>query len=99
MRCCRLCGGCGRNVITSFGYAYGDPPAADQVFDERDLTHKVNSLAFNTELSRITDYAQRHPDARIAIGCERGQHRSVTLARLAAMHTGHTLAHRDARTR
>lgn len=82
-------------MITSFGYAVGDPPDADQVYDERALTHNTSALAFADELTRITEFARTHPDAHIAIGCEHGQYRSVTLARLVGLRTGHQVTHRD----
>lgn len=68
-------------VVVSFGYHYGAPThRIDKVFDVRDLSHDVASKPFLDRFDEIVTYGRAHPGETIAIGCDKGQHRSVVLA-------------------
>lgn len=84
-------------MITTFGFAHGTPPLARQTFDVRDLTHNPHAPAFHDRLVEILQYVQAHRGAPVAIGCEHGQHRSVTLAREVGRRTNVPVRHRDYR--
>ena len=83
-------------MILSFGY--GDKkglPRADKVFDVRDLSHDTNSPAFDAHTQEILDYAKKHPTQLIAVGCEKGAHRSRTIVDRVATKLRTSKFHRD----
>lgn len=83
-------------MITSFGYKHGPAPKrADKVFDVRDLTHDTNSPEFKDKQREIVEYGRAHGGESIAVGCEKGQHRSVVLASKAASALRQSLYLRD----
>lgn len=83
-------------MITAFGYSQGAAPKrVDKVFDVRELTHDTNSDAFKDKQREIIEYGRAHPGDSIAIGCEKGEHRSVVLATRAASALRQSLYLRD----
>lgn len=71
-------------MIVAFGYQHGIPTFATKLFDVRELTHDTNSGEFKNKQKEIIEYGRAHPCENLAIGCHRGKHRSVVLARAAA---------------
>jgi RNase adaptor protein for sRNA GlmZ degradation len=75
-------------MIIAFGYKRHSVPAqASKVFDVRALTHDTNRDDFLAKQGEIEDYVRQNPHTVIAIGCEQGKHRSVTLAKRIAQST------------
>lgn len=67
-------------MIISFGYDKSGPPhQASKVFDVRDLSHDTKSKWFTAREQEIRDYVKQHPKQTVAVGCDKGNHRSVTL--------------------
>lgn len=81
-------------MILSYGHKFGRP-ASDKDFDVRTLTHDTTSDVFKSKLLEIVAYGRFRPQDRIAIGCEKGQHRSVVLAHEAAKLLRTSVLHRD----
>lgn len=72
-------------MIVAFGYQHGIPHFRDaKTFDVRKLTHDTNSAEFKAAQKEILEYGRKNPQQNICIGCEKGKHRSVVLARSAA---------------
>jgi len=69
-------------MILSFGYKNGSGriPHDATVFDVRSLTHTEKDPTFIAKAEEIATYGQLHPGQAIAIGCEKGKHRSKVLA-------------------
>ena len=83
-------------MIVSFGYATGTPiPRAAKVFDVRDLTHAEHDPAFSAKREEIAEYVRAHPHETVAIGCQKGQHRSYRLAEDLARALRVSVHHRD----
>jgi len=80
--------------VISFGYARRAlVPKADQVVDVRDLGHDMESPDVEQRVNVIChDF---RPGQTIAIGCEQGKHRSVTIAQRVAEKLKLRLQHRD----
>lgn len=85
-------------MITAFGYQHGAPQRVDKTFDVRELTHATSSPEFLDKQREIIEYGREHPQDSIAIGCEKGKHRSVALARKAASALRVSLYLRDSGT-
>lgn len=68
-------------MLTAFGYSKGSPPHADKVFDVRSLTHDTKRDDFQRKVSEVKTYITEHPGQSVAVGCEKGQHRSVAIVR------------------
>lgn len=83
-------------MITSFGYTTTGPPSrVDKVFDVRSLTHKESDPAFKGAILDIVKYGQEHPGASIAVGCEKGLHRSKVIAHAVASRLRQSVFHRE----
>lgn len=82
-------------MIVSFGYKKGIPGKVEKIFDVRDLTHDESSEEFRRKEDEITQYLAAHPNSNIAIGCEKGRHRSRALANHIATKLRTTVYHRD----
>lgn len=68
-------------MIVSFGHRYGVPKhRINKVFDVRELTHDEHAPAFLDKFQEIIEWGRAHKGDNIAIGCDKGQHRSVVLA-------------------
>ena len=80
--------------ILSFGYdRRSQPPQADRVVDVRSMGHNMSDPQVDTLVQNIvTDYK---PGQTLAIGCERGRHRSVEIAKRIAAKLRLRLQHRD----
>lgn len=79
-------------MILAFGYKHGGPPrGVKKVFDVRDLTHDTHREDFLQRESEIREYVRAHPGEDVAVGCDQGQHRSVTIVRsvATALHRGY----------
>ena len=67
-------------MLISFGFDKGAPPRnAAKVFDVRDLSHDTNSPWFKARQQEIADYAKQHPLQTVAVGCDKGEHRSKVM--------------------
>lgn len=80
--------------IVSFGFSRRSlKPQADKVVDVRELTHNLDA----PEASKlIEDVCSKYEAGQtIAIGCEKGKHRSVVLADRIAKQLGLRVYHRD----
>lgn len=82
-------------MILSFGYKQGEPRRAQKVFDVRDLSHDSSSPEFLQKYQEIVDYGRAHPGEHVAIGCDKGSHRSVVLANKVATALRTSVYHRD----
>jgi RNase adaptor protein for sRNA GlmZ degradation len=82
-------------VIISFGFKNGPVQRVDKTFDVRDLTHDIGDRGFIERANEIRDYAEAHPNERIAIGCTAGKHRSRALANHVATAIRTSVLHRD----
>ena len=83
-------------MIVSFGYATGKPiPRATKTFDVRDLTHAEHTPEFDARREEIEAYVRAHPHETIAIGCQKGQHRSYRLAEDISRAVRTSVHHRD----
>lgn len=82
--------------VISFGYDVSDVPEADKVFDVRDLPHDLGSPEAQARYADIK--AQSEGANTIAIGCQKGQHRSVALATRLAEDLHASIAHSNLRT-
>lgn len=83
-------------MIVSFGHQFGVPSLhIDRVFDVRALTHDVDSPEFKAREQEIADYGRAHPTENVAVGCEKGKHRSVVLANRVATTLRTSVYHRD----
>lgn len=64
----------------SFGFdKTGPPKSAKKVFDVRDLSHDVHSPWFRARQQEIADYVRQHPLQTVAVGCDKGEHRSKVM--------------------
>lgn len=86
-------------MIMSFGKKNGLPTRAQKVFDVSDLSHDTGSPEFLSKFQEIVDYGRQHPSESIAIGCEKGKHRSVVLANKVATALRVGVFHRDKQLR
>lgn len=66
-------------MLISFGFDKGAPPKAQKVFDVRDLSHDTKSPWFTGRVQEIRDYVKAHPYQTVAVGCDKGQHRSKVI--------------------
>lgn len=83
-------------MIFSFGYdGAGPPPGVSKVFDVRELTHNEHDPAFKDAITQMIEYVQAHPKESVAIGCQKGQHRSRVIAHQAAMRLRTSVFHRE----
>lgn len=82
-------------MIQSFGYKHGPIVRAHKTFDVRTLTHDTNSPEFAAKRAEIQDYVTSHPGETVAIGCEKGLHRSRVLANQVATAARTSVLHRE----
>ena len=79
--------------MASFGYANGAPPEADVVIDVRSLSHDLGRREAHAIRQQVSEALKA--GKTVAIGCEKGQHRSVVIANDCAKPLGLTPTHRD----
>jgi len=78
-------------MVISFGFENRPPHLRPmKIFDVRDLSHDTKSPEFQAKQQEISDWVNEHPYEHCAIGCKKGQHRSVVLARNVAKATRQT---------
>ena len=80
-------------MVTSFGYSINPPPKADVTIDVRDLSHNPHDPKWEQRIAEIVSKGGRS----IAIGCEKGCHRSVAIAEEVARRLDQSVQHRDQR--
>ena len=83
-------------MIVTFGHSKRSKPNADRYYDVRDLSHWMDSPEANDVVEQVCKDYQK--GQTIAIGCEKGQHRSVVLGDKIAKRLGVSVKHMDAAT-
>lgn len=80
-------------MVVTFGHAKRSKPQADQYYDVRDLSHDLSRPEADEVVERACKaYKQGQT---IAIGCEKGSHRSVVLGERIAKKLGVNVRHLD----
>jgi RNase adaptor protein for sRNA GlmZ degradation len=82
-------------MIISFGFQHGAPQRVDHTVDLRAMSHDLDSDQFKQQFRDIVELGRKNPQARIAIGCEHGKHRSVAMANKVATALRVSVYHRD----
>ena len=80
--------------VISFGYTRrSQPPQADRIIDVRSMGHNMDDPQVDVLVNNlVTDYTDGQT---LAIGCEKGKHRSVEIAKRIADKLRLRLQHRD----
>jgi RNase adaptor protein for sRNA GlmZ degradation len=82
-------------MVISFGFDKGEPRRTPKIFDVRDLSHDTTAPDFQARIAEIIQYAQAHPGEDIAVGCDKGSHRSRVIANAVATKLRTSVFHRD----
>jgi len=84
-------------VLISFGFDKGTPPKASKTWDIRDLSHDTKSPWFTARFQEIRDYVKAHPKETVAVGCDKGEHRSKVMVDRVATELRTSKFHRNAK--